>query len=96
VENEYRSVGAKAGVAIAIIIFSIGVYWFLADYALFPADMDGDALRDRILLLGNWGPFAVISLMAVAIVLIPLPSAPIALAAGATIEIKGPSCGLPG
>lgn len=41
-----------------------------------------DALRAAILSMGAWGPLAVVALMALAIILSPIPSAPIALAAG--------------
>ena len=44
---------------------------------------DSARLRERVSELGYWGPVGVVVLMAVAIVLSPLPSAPIALAAGA-------------
>ena len=42
-----------------------------------------EALQEMLLSLGSWGPLSVVALMTVAIVLSPLPSAPIALAAGA-------------
>jgi uncharacterized membrane protein YdjX (TVP38/TMEM64 family) len=45
--------------------------------------LDGEKLRQTIADLGYWGPLAVIGLMSAAIVLNPLPSAPIALASGA-------------
>lgn len=45
--------------------------------------LDGAALRAWIAELGLWGPLAVIGLMTMAILASPIPSAPIALAAGA-------------
>jgi len=45
--------------------------------------MDTELLRIQIERLGLWGPVALMSLMAVAIVINPIPSAPIALVAGA-------------
>lgn len=44
---------------------------------------DGTLLRQQLLNLGWLGPLAVIILMAVAVVISPLPSAPIALGSGA-------------
>jgi len=45
--------------------------------------LDGDAMRTYVERLGWFGPVAVVVLMSVAIVLSPIPSAPIAMAAGA-------------
>ena len=45
--------------------------------------LDGESLRAMIEALGPWGPFLVAGLIAAAIVMSPIPSAPIALAAGA-------------
>ena len=44
---------------------------------------DAAALRGRIEQLGIWGPLAVVALMMLAVLVSPIPSAPIALAAGA-------------
>ena len=45
--------------------------------------LDGRALREFIMGLGMAGPLAVVALMILAILVSPIPSAPIALAAGA-------------
>jgi len=45
--------------------------------------LERDALRDRIDAAGLFGPVLIVALMTLAIVASPLPSAPIALAAGA-------------
>jgi uncharacterized membrane protein YdjX (TVP38/TMEM64 family) len=45
--------------------------------------LDPAALRERIEHLGIWGPLAVAALMMLAILVSPIPSAPIAMAAGA-------------
>lgn len=45
--------------------------------------LDSERLQERISGLGYWGPLGIVVLMCVAIVLNPIPSAPIALAAGA-------------
>jgi uncharacterized membrane protein YdjX (TVP38/TMEM64 family) len=47
------------------------------------AILDGEALKLQVARLGPWGPVAVIALMTMAILVSPIPSAPIALAAGA-------------
>jgi uncharacterized membrane protein YdjX (TVP38/TMEM64 family) len=45
--------------------------------------LDSTLLQERVSALGPWGPLGIVGLMSVAIVLNPIPSAPIALAAGA-------------
>lgn len=45
--------------------------------------LDGVALEQAVIQLGTLGPVLIVGLMAVAIVMSPIPSAPIALAAGA-------------
>jgi uncharacterized membrane protein YdjX (TVP38/TMEM64 family) len=45
--------------------------------------MQREALEALVARVGIWGPFLVVGLMTVAVVVSPLPSAPIALAAGA-------------
>ncbi|MCU7917048.1 MAG: VTT domain-containing protein [Candidatus Thiodiazotropha sp. (ex Epidulcina cf. delphinae)] len=44
---------------------------------------DSDRLQSWLVGLGYWGPVGIISLIAVAVVINPIPSAPIALASGA-------------
>jgi uncharacterized membrane protein YdjX (TVP38/TMEM64 family) len=51
--------------------------------------LDGDAMRAYIVRLGWMGPAAVVVLMSIAIVLSPIPSAPIAMAAGAAYGMWG-------
>lgn len=72
-------------VALAILGFvALGVWWF-APSVLVEAQrlMDRGTLGLLVAGAGIWGPFLVIGLMALAVVASPLPSAPIALAAGA-------------
>src|SRR3546814_18046790 len=45
--------------------------------------MDGERLYMLVARAGFWGPVGIITLMTVAVVASPIPSAPIALAAGA-------------
>lgn len=62
---------------------------FLGTYLYFGATsplhilFDTEMLKSYVLELGIWGPVAVVVLMTLAIVFAPLPSAPIALVAGA-------------
>ena len=69
------------GIAIAIVLAA--TYALLSKTGALATILDGAALQERIVRLGVLGPLAVIGLMAGAIVLSPVPSAPIALAAGA-------------
>ncbi len=68
---------------IAIIALLAGGYGVLSWTGALATIMDGAFLQDLIVRLGLLGPLAVIGLIAVAIVVNPIPSAPIALAAGA-------------
>ena len=69
------------GVAIAAVVLSFG--WWGSRIGL-PSELpDGDMLRRWFDTLGVWGPAAVIGTMVAAILVSPIPSAPIALAAGA-------------
>ena len=63
-----------ASVLIAILL--ILIYWT-------PPKLDTDAVRDIVENAGYWGPLFIMGLMILAVVASPLPSAPIALAAGA-------------
>lgn len=60
-----------------------GAYWVLHESGTLTTILDTDALHARVLQMGAWGPAAIIALMMLAILISPIPSAPIALAAGA-------------
>ena len=70
-------IAAATGIAAAILFFP--------DWA---ADLFGWVNQDKITLMtrqaGIWGPVLIVTLMLAAVVFSPIPSAPIALAAGAT------------
>ena len=69
-----------------IILFLIvlaGIYWLIQKTAVYDLFVDMETLILHIRELGMAGPLMVIGLMVLAIVFNPLPSAPIALAAGA-------------
>lgn len=68
--------------ALAIPVGLLGLYFLLSASGALVYLREAGALRQKILSLGYWGPLSVVTLMVLAIVLSPLPSAPIALAAG--------------
>jgi uncharacterized membrane protein YdjX (TVP38/TMEM64 family) len=73
----------KIAVGLAGVAGLIAAYWLLEQSGLLATLMDGRALRQTIVGLGAAGPLAVIGFMTLAILVSPIPSAPIALAAGA-------------
>ena len=70
-------------VAAAIVLAMVVAYWQIDESGAMATLLDGRALRQYIVGLGVAGPLAVIGLMILAILVSPIPSAPIALAAGA-------------
>ena len=73
----------KVAAAAGLLLLLGAGYMILARTGLSSAMMEEGGLESRIEALGLWGPLAVVALMTAAIVLSPVPSAPIALAAGA-------------
>lgn len=69
--------------ALLVLIALVLVYRHLDASGLLERLMDGQWLRGQTLALGVWGPLLIVGLMALAIVLNPIPSAPIALVSGA-------------
>ncbi|MDP1904764.1 MAG: TVP38/TMEM64 family protein [Pseudomonadota bacterium] len=69
--------------ALLVLVTLVLAYRHLDASGLLEQILDGEWLRERTLALGAWGPFLIIGLMALAIVLNPIPSAPIALVSGA-------------
>ena len=69
--------------AVVIVALLAAAYWLLHETGALATIMDAAALRDHMTRLGAWGPLTVIALMVLAIMVSPIPSAPIALAAGA-------------
>ena len=66
-----------------MLLALIAVYVALKETGTLGTILDGAALRERIEHLGIWGPLAIIALMMLCILVSPIPSAPIAMAAGA-------------
>lgn len=72
-------------VALAILgIVLLGVWQFAPSvFTEARGLMDGEHLRMLVARAGLWGPVLIVTLMTLAVVASPIPSAPIALAAGA-------------
>jgi uncharacterized membrane protein YdjX (TVP38/TMEM64 family) len=69
--------------AVALLALLAATYWQLHQSGALETILNGVELRDHIARLGAWGPLLVIGLMVLAIMLSPIPSAPVAMAAGA-------------
>lgn len=74
---------AKIGVGLAVLLGLAGLFWVLSESSAIPDLNDKQALQAWVNQLGPWGPLAIIGLMMGAIVMSPVPSGPIAIAAGA-------------
>jgi len=70
----------KPGIIIALIITG---YFLLSHKSIIDFLSDGTALKTWVQQLGLFGPLVIIGLLTLAIVMSPIPSAPIALASGA-------------
>lgn len=68
---------------VALLVLLAATYWLLHETGAMATILNEAALRERIARLGAWGPLMVIGLMLLAILVSPIPSAPIAMAAGA-------------
>lgn len=71
-----------AGVLLLLIVFA-AIYWILLETGALATVTNKVALREWVDQLGYWGPVGIIGLMIMAIVLSPIPSAPVAMVAGA-------------
>lgn len=76
-------VRTKLAAGVALIGLIVLLYWLLHHSGALATIMDATALRARVDAMGYWGPVAIVVLMLLAILVSPIPSAPIALAAGA-------------
>ena len=68
---------------IFMLLALIAIYVALEKSGTLGTILDGPALRAQIERLGAWGPLAIVALMMLAVLVSPIPSAPIAMAAGA-------------
>ncbi|HEX5611095.1 MAG TPA: VTT domain-containing protein [Burkholderiales bacterium] len=75
-----RARRSRIAAGLALVLALIAAYWLLRDarWLFDPSEIQSFAGR-----LGAWGPAGIVALMVVAILISPVPSAPIALAAGA-------------
>lgn len=73
----------KLGAVLLAVLVLAGAYWLMQETGVLASIIDEERLRARIENLGAWGPLAVIASMVLAILVSPIPSAPIAMAAGA-------------
>lgn len=80
-ENAGLSKALLTGAAVVIVL--VGAYWALTRYGGLAIIGERIQFKHWIDGLGSSGPFVVIGAMTLAIVFSPIPSAPIALAAGA-------------
>lgn len=80
-----NAVSVRAGlIGGAILVGLLAVaYVVLLETGLLAIMMNPEELHARVLKLGLWGPLTILGLMTLAILVSPIPSAPIALAAGA-------------
>lgn len=74
---------SRVWIGIGLLLGLGAVYGLLRDVGVIGTALDAMALKSYVNALGAWGPVAVIGLMVLAILVSPIPSAPIALAAGA-------------
>ncbi|WP_316980361.1 TVP38/TMEM64 family protein [Shumkonia mesophila] len=73
----------SAGVGLVILAVIAGAYWSLRETGMLDELAEPARLMERIRALETAGPILVVVLMTVAVVVTPIPSAPIALAVGA-------------
>lgn len=73
----------RLSAGVLILLALIATYFVLHETGALAILLDGAALRKHVEQLGLWGPLAIIALMIFAVLASPIPSAPIAMAAGA-------------
>jgi len=78
-----RAVRFKVMFGVIALCALAALYWYLHSSGTLKLITDQGAIFDWVKRLGAFGPFIIICLMMVAILISPIPSAPIALAAGA-------------
>ena len=70
-------------IVLAIVLVAAAVALFLGPLSSLVEDLSGERISAWVSAAGAWGPIVIVALMTIAIVATPIPSAPIALAAGA-------------
>lgn len=80
--NRNRTTRFKVLAALGLAVLFAALYWGFVRTGALEMLCDCDELHGQILQWGLLGPLAVIGLMALAVVVTPIPSAPIAMASG--------------
>lgn len=80
--NTDHNIWPRIALGGALILIFISGYIVLQKTGVLAVIMDAKKLKDFVLSYGLSGPFIIVGIMALAIVINPIPSAPIALAAG--------------
>lgn len=78
-----RAAVLKFAAGVLAVLALVAAYWVLRETGVLGTIVDEQRLRKWIGDLGAWGPSGVVALMTLAILVSPIPSAPIAMAAGA-------------
>jgi uncharacterized membrane protein YdjX (TVP38/TMEM64 family) len=80
--DKNRSTCIRIGIGVGLVILFAGIYEYLAQSSGLKTLCDCDRLHGQVLTWGVLGPLGIIGLMTLAVVISPIPSAPIALASG--------------
>lgn len=78
-----RTARLKFLVGVLFLAALAATYWLLHESGMLMSILNGAELHERVVQLGAWGPLLVIGLMVLAVLVSPIPSGPIAVAAGA-------------
>ena len=78
-----RAARLKYLAGVLILVTLAATYRLLQETGMLMTILNGAELRERVAQLGTWGPLMVIGLMVLAILVSPIPSGPVAVAAGA-------------
>jgi uncharacterized membrane protein YdjX (TVP38/TMEM64 family) len=73
----------RIGLLMLFVLALVAIYYFLQERGVLSLITDADKLKSWVNDLGYVGPVIIIAIMAIAVIINPIPSAPIALAAGA-------------
>lgn len=83
VKGIWSNTGVRVVAAVLALVALVLIYWILKESGTLAIFTNKAALREWVDQLGYWGPVGIIGLMIAAIVLSPIPSAPVAMVAGA-------------
>lgn len=82
-DRRLKALYIRLCILVVFVLALSAVYYFLHEHGRLSAITDAGKLRLWITNLGYIGPVTIIALMAIAVIINPIPSAPIALASGA-------------